>query len=72
MCYTGRCPYEHSGGEAAGECKLRDDEPMPDDAECVLMDKLIDEWEHMHPISTFHRKAKRDAMLSDMQDEILF
>ena len=76
MCYTGRCPYEHSGGEAAGESKLRDDEPVPDDAECVLMDKWIDEWERNHPISMLCRRMKQDVMLLSLrlrgQNEIPF
>lgn len=72
MCYTGKCPYEYSVGEAAGECRLRDDDSMPDDAYCVLTDKRIEEWERMHPISTLYGRAKLDAALSSVQDEILF
>lgn len=72
MCYTGTCPYEYKGGEGAGECSLRDKEPVPSDAECVLMEKRIDEYEKEHPISTIYQRVKWDVLRLQGQDEILF
>lgn len=51
MCYTGTCPYECSSyGFNAGECMLRYGEPVPDDAECMIAERLLEEQRRKHPI----------------------
>lgn len=75
MCYMG-CPYECSGGDFAGECMLEDREPRPDDAECVLMDKRIEEYERRHPVKTLVQRIRHKWRFSKLryrkQDEIRF
>lgn len=56
MCYTGQCPYEWTSGESVGGCKLKYGDPYPDDAACIMADKLIDEYERKHPIKTLKQR----------------
>ena len=75
MCYMG-CKYECSGGDFAGECMLEDRDPRPDDAECVLMDKRIEEHERRHPVRTLVQRIRHKWHFSKLrlrkQDEIQF
>lgn len=60
MCYTGTCPYECKswGAPNAGECMLRSYERPPDDAECVLAERWLDEQARRHPIRTLIEDMK--------------
>ena len=59
MCYTGRCPYEHSSsGCAAGECSLKDGEPIPYDAACMLAERHLEEWELRHPLRVLAKELR--------------
>ena len=75
MCYMG-CKYECSGGDFAGECTLEDCDPRPDDAECVLLDKWIEEYERRHPVKTLIQRLRHKWYFGKLrwrkQDEIQF
>lgn len=58
MCYSGMCPYEYSSGEASGECMLKDGEPIPYDAACMIAERELEEWEHRHPLRVLAEKLR--------------
>jgi hypothetical protein len=55
---------------------LGDRDPRPDDAECVLMDKRIEEYERRHPVKTLVQRIRHKWRFSKLryrkQDEIRF
>lgn len=58
MCYSGICPYEHVGGYEAGECALKDGEPTPYDAACMLAKRGLEEWELEHPLRVLAKELR--------------
>lgn len=59
MCYTGSCPYENSSsGYDAGECSLKDGEPIPYDAVCMLTERHLEEWELRHPLRALAKELR--------------
>lgn len=64
MCYTGTCPYEcrSYGLPNAGECMLRYGEPVPDDAECMIAERWLEERRRRHPVKSLIEDARLKLM----------
>lgn len=65
MCYTGTCRYECAsfGSPSAGECMLKYGEPVPDDADCMVAERWLEEQRRKHPIRTLVNDVKRQIAL---------
>lgn len=78
MCYTGTCPYESRsyGYDTCGECMLEYGEPVPDDAECMIAERWLEERRRRHPVKSLIEDARFKLMNLKLrlsgQDEIPF
>lgn len=78
MCYTGTCPYESRsyGYDTCGECMLEYGEPVPDDAECMIAERWLEEQRRRHPVKSLIEDARFKLMNLKLrlsgQDEIPF
>lgn len=78
MCYTGTCPYESRsyGYDTCGECMLEYGKPVPDDAECMIAERLYEEQRRKHPFKSLMEDARFKLMNLKLrlsgQDEIPF
>lgn len=60
MCYTGTCPYEshNYSSPMAGECMLKYGEPVPDDADCMVAERWLEQQRRKHLIKTLVEGVK--------------
>ena len=58
MCFTGTCPYEYPSRDGDCICVLKDEEPTPYDAACMLAERGLEEWELRHPLRVLAKELR--------------